>query len=329
MAAVRVGQRRRQHAGTLKASLVGCGYQEVITYSLVGGDEPARLDAGAAPSAQDGNGAAADATAPIQLFNYMSLDRSYLRTTLLGSLLTTLAANLRHRDRAFLFELAAVYLPPLEPLPTEVRRLSLVATGDRAPAHWSGGAPAVDFYDLKGVVEALLGALRIDDRDFVASQHPSFHPGRCATVRAGDTVLGVLGQVHPLVAERFGAEGREVYAAELDFEALVRLAGEQPPIQPLPRLPGVAMDLAVVVADQVAERDLAAGIRTAGAPLLVEARLFDVYRGNPIPAGQRSLAYALLYRAPDRTLTDAETAEAQAAIERALREGFGATIRGR
>jgi phenylalanyl-tRNA synthetase beta chain len=148
-------------------------------------------------------------------------------------------------------------------------------------------------------------------------------------VFAGDVRLGVCGQVHPLVAERYELEGRAVYAAELEFDALVRVAGEQPPYGPLPRLPGVTMDLAVVVGDDVPEADVDAAIREAGGPLLAEVRLFDVYRGTSIPAGHKSLAYALVYRAPDRTLTDAETAASQAAVEAVLQQRFRATIRGR
>ena len=318
----------RRQATVAKQVLVGCGYQEVITYSLVDGDYLTWLDATAEThgNAQPGQGM-------IRLYNYMSADRSYLRTTLLGSLLETAAANLRHRDRALLFELAAVYLPPLNPLPTEVRRLSLVATGSRTPATWSEKPPALDFYDLKGTVEAVLDALRLPPVRFVADTHPTLHPGRCAAVlvEGGEqpTKLGVLGQVHPRVAERFDLEGRAVYVAELDFEALVRLAGEQPLVEPLPRFPGVAMDLAVVLDARIPESEVAAAIRAAGAPLLAEMRLFDVYQGPPVPPGQRSLAYALVFRAPDRTLTDAEAMAAWEAIARVLREQFGGVIRGR
>jgi phenylalanyl-tRNA synthetase beta chain len=316
----------RRHAAIVKQVLVGCGYQEVITYSLVGPDYLARLDAAADPAAGHGAGM-------IPIHNPMSAEHSYLRTTLLGSLLETVAANLRHRDRALLFELAAVYLPPLAPLPTEVRRLALVATGPRTPATWSEKPPALDFFDVKGAVEAVLGALRVPPVRWEPEPHPTLHPGRCAALYAetadGSVKLGVIGQVHPVVAERFELEGRAVYAAELDFEALVRLAGEQPPVVPLPRFPGVAMDLAVVLDARIPEREVAAAIREAGAPLLAELRLFDVYQGPPVPAGQRSLAYALVFRAPDRTLTDAEAAVAWEAIERTLRERFGGVIRGR
>jgi len=307
-----------------KAALVGAGYQEVISYSLVDGGQVQRLDSGAPwPAPPSGEGM-------IQLYNYMSVDRAYLRTTLLGSLLDTLAHNLRHRDRAYLFELARVYLPPLEPLPMEVTRLGLVFSGAREPAGWSTPSVPGDFFDLKGAVEAVLGALRIAAPRFAPARHASFHPGRCAAVQAADgTPLGVLGQVHPLVAERWDLGHREVYAAELDYEALLRCASDEPTVTPLPRYPGVAVDLAVVVDEAVPEAEVAAAIRTAGAPLLAELRLFDVYRGAPVPAGRKSLAYALVYRAPHRTLADEDTVAAQAAIEAALRERFGGTIRGR
>ncbi len=315
----------RQRAQVARRTLVGCGYQEVITYSLVDGGQLQRLDSTAPwPAPPRGEGM-------IPVYNYMSVDHAYLRTTLLGSLLETLAANLRHRERAYLFELARVYLPPLAPLPAEPLRLALVFAGSREPLAWNTSREPGDFFDLKGAVEAVLAALRVAEVRFVATQHVTFHPGRCAAVVAGadGAQLGILGQVHPRVAERFDLGGRAVYAAELDFDALVRRAGEAPPFQPLPRFPGVAIDLAVVVDEAVPEAEVAAAIRAAGAPLLAELRLFDVYRGAPVPPGRKSLAYALLYRAPDRTLTDAEAAAVQATIEAHLRERFGATIRGR
>ncbi len=324
---------RRERELAVKRALVGCGYQEVITYSLVDGFQAQRLDSGAAwPPAQTTPEAAAQAAAAaglIPIYNFMSSEHAFLRQTLLGSLLATLATNLRHRERVYLFELARVYLPPLAPLPTERLHLGLVFCGPREPATWCAPPVPGDFFDLKGAVEAVLRTLWIAEPRFVPERHPTLHPGRSAAVLAGETRLGVLGQVHPVVAERFDLEGRAVYAAELDFDALHTVAGEQPPYVPLPRLPGVAVDLAVVVDEAVPEADVAATIRAAGAPLLAAMRLFDVYRGAPVPPGRKSLAYALVFRAPDRTLTDEETAGVQAAIETALRERFGATIRGR
>src|SRR5262249_27043882 len=179
----------------------------------------------------------------IQLHNYMSIDRAYLRTTLLGSLLVTLAANLRHRDRVYLFELARVYLPPLAPLPSEPMRLALILAGPREPAAWDAPPVPGDFFDLKGAVETVLRALRVPGVRFEAVRHPTFHPGRCAAVLAGEAGerVGILGQVHPLVAERFDLGAEPAYAAELDFDALVRLARPAPAIVAPPRLPGVAL----------------------------------------------------------------------------------------
>jgi phenylalanyl-tRNA synthetase beta chain len=361
---------RRPLAETTKRTLVACGYQEVITYSLVDGSELRRLDsaadwppsgggsgpppppnAGGSPALppadavgslpplpsdpggslppQPPNPRGSEGGGLIPVHNPMSQDRAYLRATLLGSLLETVAANVRHHERVYLFELASVYLPPLDPLPAESLRLGLALTGPRAPAGWNQPAESGDFYDLKGAIESVLRALWVPGIRFAPERHPTLHPGRSAAVFAGDVRLGVCGQVHPLVAERYELEGRAVYAAELEFDALVRVAGEQPPYGPLPRLPGVTMDLAVVVGDDVPEADVDAAIREAGGPLLAEVRLFDVYRGTSIPAGHKSLAYALVYRAPDRTLTDAETAASQAAVEAVLQQRFRATIRGR
>jgi phenylalanyl-tRNA synthetase beta chain len=313
---------------------VACGYQEVITYSLVDGDEPRRLDSGAEWPVEAGSGGAAreagaGAGGLIPVHNPMSQERGYLRATLLGSLLETVAANVRHRERVYLFELASVYLPPLAPLPAESERLGLALTGPRAPVAWNEPAEAGDFYDLKEAIESVLRALWVPGVRFVPEAHPTLHPGRSAAVWTGDVRLGVLGQVHPLVAERYELEDRAVYAAELEVDALLQVAGEQPAYTPLPRLPGVAMDLAVVVAEAVPEAEVAAAIREAGGDLLAEVRLFDVYREAPIPVGHKSLAYALVYRAPDRTLTDAETARLQATVEAAMRQRFDATIRGR
>jgi phenylalanyl-tRNA synthetase beta chain len=319
----------RARADVARRTLVACGYQEVITYSLVDGGQLRRLDSGAEWS---GAGTTGDERM-IQLHNYMSVDRAYLRTTLLGSLLETLAANLRNRERVYLFELARVYLPPLAPLPTELTRVGIVFTGPREPTAWNTPAVAGDFFDLKGSVEALLAGLRVRGVRFVGAPHASFHPGRSAALEIGDEDatqrLGVFGQIHPLVAERFDLGKREVYAAELELDALVRWAGENPASTPLPRFPGVAVDLAVVVDEDVRETDVAAAIRAAGAPLLAELRLLSVYQGPPVPEGRKSLAYALVFRAPDRTLTDEDAAPVQAAIEAMLRDRFAGVIRGR
>ncbi len=307
-----------------KDVLVGCGLREVITYSLVAPDSAVRLFLD--------KQTAADAPAPIQLYNAMSADQSALRTTLLPSLLETARASLRHRDRVAIFELARVYLPPLQPLPAERPRLGIVLTGPFAPVAWNQPARPADFFDLKGVVEALLArfSLRLEVAPATAD---GYHPGRCAVVRAvadgGLTVpLGLIGQLHPAVAARFDLEGRAVMMAELEFDTLVENAQGQPEVAPLARFPGLDRDLALVLDADAAHADVAAALATAGGDLLEAVTLFDVYEGPQVPAGKKSLAYTLRFRAADRTLTDAE---ADAAVRRIVDEvgaRFGATVRG-
>jgi phenylalanyl-tRNA synthetase beta chain len=311
----------------VKATLVGCGYQEVITYSLVDPLATQKLDAAAPWPNVEPRGDM------VAVYNPMSVEQSFLRTSLLPSLLATLAANLRHAERVYLFELARVYLPPLEPLPRERRRLGVVFCGDRYPTGWDVPHAPGDFFDLKGAIEEVLEALRVRDATFRPAVHPSLHPGRTAELAAVDATghersLGFLGQVHPRVAERFDLEGREVYAAEIDFDDLLLFASEELTVRPLPRFPAVALDIAVVVDEDVPHRRVEREVREAGGLLLEAVRLFDVYRGAPVPAGRKSLAYALTFRAPDRTLTEAEALEVRERIVQRLREQVGATIRG-
>ena len=330
-----------------KDVLVGCGLHEVMTYSLVAPTSAARLrpddgtsaptaapDSSPAPSAATPMAPASDPAAddPIPVFNAMSADLSVLRTTLLPSLLETTRASLRHRDRVAIFELARVYLPPLQPLPTERPRLGIVLTGPFAPVAWHQPARPADFFDLKGMIEAVLGRFSLQ-LEVAPTTADGFHPGRCAEIRAaaagGLTVpLGVVGQLHPAVAARFDLEGRTVVMAELDFDTLVENAQSQPEVAPLARFPGLDRDLALVLDRAAAHADVAAALRTAGGDLLEGVTLFDVYEGPQVPAGKKSLAYTLRFRAPDRTLTDTE---ADAAVELLVAEvgaRFGATVRG-
>lgn len=309
-----------------KLALVGCGCQEVITYSLVSPHQAAQLDVRAAWPPKDG------APSPlIRVANPMSVEQSALRQTLLGSLLETLSANLRHRERVWCFELARVYLPPLDPLPREPRRLTLALAGLRRPRSWAEPPEATDFFDLKGVVEQLLQALGVHGAAYRPIEHPTLQPGRAAEVVIGPpgapVVLGVLGQVHPRVAERFDLESHAVQVAELDFEALVAAATEELSTTALPRFPSLQMDLALIVDEAISQARVLEELRQAGGELLEDVRLFDVYRGAPIPAGQKSLAYTLTFRAPDRTLTDEEVARVVDAIELHLVDRLNARVR--
>jgi phenylalanyl-tRNA synthetase beta chain len=306
--------------------LVGCGLDEVITYSLVDIEEEGQLwltDASAAPSAY------------IRIVNPLSAERAYLRQALLPSVLRTTRENLRFVDRVATFEVGAVYLPVegqgglAGPLPDEPLHLSVVMVGPREPESWMAGqdrAP-MDFYDLKGVVDALLAGLGVSGT-FEPGRHPAFHPGRCARVSVGDSMVGVLGELHPQVREAFDLpEGQPVCALEFDLDKLLAAWGAPRTLAPISVHPPVYEDLAVVVDESVSEINVRNLITQTGSSLVRSVTLFDVYRGEQVGAGRKSLAYRLVYQADDRTLTDKEVAKQRDKIVRRLEQELGATLR--
>lgn len=313
-----------------KDVLVASGLREVKTYSLVapGSDDRLRLD-GAATNGTV-TGACPDAGGGIALHNYLSTDISVLRTTLLPSLLDTARSTLRNREGVAVFEVARVYLPPLNPLPTERMRLGIVMTGPAAPVAWNAPARPADFFDLKGAIVEVMGRFNVPHR-FEPARAGAYHPGRCAELCVGPGAgkpIGYLGQLHPLVAERFDLGGRDVYVAELDFDTLVDYGLGQPQLAPLARFPGLDRDLALVLDRDAPHEDVESIIRDAGGALLERVALFDLYQGPQVAAGKRSLAYTLRFRAPDRTLTDAEADDAMSRIVASVRSRFGAQVRG-
>jgi phenylalanyl-tRNA synthetase beta chain len=186
----------------------------------------------------------------------------------------------------------------------------------------------MDFFDLKGVIEALLADLHVSGVTYRPVKPPALHPGKAAEVLAGGKVLGSLGELHPLVAEAFGLGGKAVLAAELDLEAVRAAVPERYAYVAVSRYQDAKQDVAVVVEESVPAARVEGEIRAGGGALLRGVRLFDVYRGPSIPAGHKSLAYALTYQAEDRTLTDEEVDRAHKAIENRLRHVLKAQIRG-
>ncbi len=306
-----------------RQTLTAAGLQEVITYSLVDCDTVTRL------TVEVGHGVAEIPQEMIRLQNPMTPEQACLRTSMLGSLMRTVASNMRHESRSYIFELGRVYLPPLDPLPVERRTLGIAFTGPREFEAWNSHAGDGDFFDLKGMVEALLHALGIQNAAFEPARHTAMHPGRTARLRVGDRVAGYLGEIHPTVVERYDLQPHRLYAAELDFDTLISLATPERSYEPLSRFPAISHDIAVILDETVPNAELVELIRESGAPLLSEVRLFDVYLGAPIPPGKKSLAYSLTYRASDRTLTDQEVAEVEERVVQALTSRFGAYLRGR
>jgi len=316
---------RLEGAERVRDLLVGCGLDEVITYSLVSFPPP---------------GGGTEGGEGLRVLNPLSAERTHLRQTLLPSLLHTTGENLRFLDRVAIFEIGAVYLPVEgQTLPDEPLRLGMVMTGPREARSWLAGQDGVPmgFYDLKGVVETLLAGLGLEGTFEQCSQHrlftaahSAFHPGRCAQVNVGDSVVGVIGELHPLVREAFDLPAQPVGALELDLEALLAQAiavGKVRTMQPIPRFPAVSQDLSVVIDEDFSAQKVQEAIVEAGGRLLRRVELFDLYRGEQIPPGKKSLAYSLTYQAEDRTLTDDEVAKVQERIVRRLAEELGAELR--
>ena len=284
------------------------GYTEVVTYSFV---SPSSLDKIKVP-----------ADSPLRdnyrILNPLGEDTSVMRTTALPSMLGVLSTNLSRRNmEAKLYEMATVYKKqPGKMLADERTVLTLGAYGGD-----------VDFFALKGAVEALLCAARTPDVRFTAdTETAAFHPGRCAAVWSGDTRLGTLGQIHPDVCAAYGLDGA-TYCAEIDVVLLHDLEGTEPVYTPLPRFPAITRDIAVVCDAAVPVGELTECIRKAEKNVLRGVKLFDVYTGVGIPEGKKSVAFSLTLRSDDGTLTDDHAEEAVRAVLDALRESFGAVIR--
>lgn len=296
--------------------LVALGLQEVITYRLTSPEREARLLPGSAGPY-------------VELENPISKDRRVMRRSLLASVLEVVERNARIRHRLAIFEIGPVFLPQQgQDLPLEKATLALVLSGPRRYEFWGGDdRRPMDFYDLKGVLEGLLEGLKVEDWAFKAASHPSFHPGKCASLLVGGQEIGLLGEIHPLVAERFEFPEAPVLAAELDLKLLLDRIPEAHRVQEISLYPPVLEDLAFVVQESIPAEEVAAAIRQAGGELLREVRLFDLYRGDQVGAGKKSLAYALVYQASDRTLTDEEVARIRKRIIRQVEKAVGGQLR--
>ena len=283
------------------------GYDEIITYSFISPTYYDKIDLPKDSPLRDS----------LKILNPLGEDTSIMRTTTLPSMLEILTRNYNFRNKsAKLYELGRVYFKRADGLADEPKVLTLGAYGD-----------SMDFFALKGAVEAVLKQLRIENVRFLAdSENPSYHPGRCAKVFSGDRLLGVLGQVHPHVAGNYGVDA-ELYAAELRFDALYESKGAQPVYQPLPKFPAVTRDIAVVCDASVTVGELEDAIRKGAKGLLKDAALFDIYTGVGIAPGKKSVAFNLTLRADDRSLT-AEEADADVkSILTALEQECGAVLR--
>jgi len=211
-------------------------------------------------------------------------------------------------------------------LPLEQRSAGIALMGRPWSARWDGGEGEVDFFWLKGIVEQFLTDMNVLDVSFVPAAHPTLHPGRTAEMRVGGRVIGLFGEVHPRAAGNFDLP-RRAYLAEINLDALMDLAAVKRPAPGLSRFPAVDRDIAFLVAVDRPAVEVRGSIAAAAGELAESIELFDVYQGKNIPAGQRSLAYRLTFRASDRTLADEEIDAVMARVRQALVDEVRATLR--
>ena len=292
----------------LGAMCRACGYSEIITYSFI------------SPTCYDKIGWAPDEPLrnSLKILNPLGEDTSIMRTTALPSMLEVLQRNYNYRNKsARLYELGKIYLPGgPDGLAYEPKMLTLGAYGE-----------GMDFFTMKGAVEAVLRDIRAEDVAFYpCGEDPSYHPGRCAGIRAGEQHIGVIGQIHPAVAANYGVDA-ELYCAELSFEALLAAQGAGAEYVPLPRFPAVNRDIAVVCKEEITVGALEACIRKAGGKLLRDVVLFDIYRGQGVAEGSKSAAFNLTLRADDRSITAAEADEEIKTVLEVLERELGAVLR--
>ena len=315
-------QRSQPHLEGLERTrdiLVGCGLTEILSYSLSSLDSINRARAEGPPAI------AADY---ISLANPISQERQLLRQSLLPSLLETLSTNRRYRQRMALFEIGKVYWPQAgEELPLEQRYLGIAVSGALLPRSWHGDEPPqFGWAHLKGLIDTLVQRLNVPQVRFAPATHAALHPARTAALSVNGEALGIAGDVHPQVCERFDLGDQPVAVLELNLDLL--LAHRQPRrYQPISRFPAVLEDVALVVDDDLPAQAVEDAIRAAGGEWLREVTLFDLYVGEPIPPGRKSLAYALTFQADDRSLTEDEVRVLYRRIQAHTAAELGAAMR--
>jgi phenylalanyl-tRNA synthetase beta chain len=298
----------------LRDLLITLGFDEVVSYRLTSVEREARL------------GVTGDY---VHIANPIAPERSVLRRSLAASVLDAMEHNIRLSESLAFFEIGPIFEPIKNDLPDEPRKLAIAMTGLREATAWDiKDSTAFDFYDMKGRIELLLSGLRYINISYSATDSIKYlHPGKTAEIKIDDQIVGVFGELHPLVKEKYELGDSSVLVAEFDLETLRALYPTYG-ITPVPEFPPVLEDIAVIVDESVAASRLETLIRQTGGKSVTNVRLFDVYRGDQIGAGKKSLAYSLTYQAIDKTMTDAEAAAIRNKIVKRLEQEVGAKLRG-
>lgn len=304
---------------TVRNTLILAGLTEALTVSLT---NPSALEALQLPADHPWHGAA-------RLTNPLVEDHVQLRTSLVPGLLHVARVNARHRlTDVQVFEIGRTFHPASGGSVAERRRLAVLMMGQILDGAWNlpAASVSVDFYHLKGVVEALLEELHIGGAVYEAASTPWLHPGRSAQLKLDGEIVATLGELHPQVAARFDLP-LPAHVAELDLDGILARAVLRPKFAPLPRYPSVRRDISLIVATNISAAQVEQVIRDAGGAHLQKVEVFDVYTGPPVPSGHVNLAYALQFRSSERTLTADDVATAMSAITQALRRRLRGKIR--
>jgi phenylalanyl-tRNA synthetase beta chain len=292
------------------ATLIARDYQEIITYSFI--------DAAA-------NAKFSGSESPLVLSNPISSELSVMRSSLWPGMVAAAASNTaRQQDRVRFFEASRSYHGSLDDH-FEVVRIAGLASGPAVPEQWGMKAEAVDFFDIKADVEAILSlACALDEVRFVPAEHPALQPGQAAEILRGDDVIGVMGRLHPRLAKDYDLK-RAVYLFELDAEKA--LASAAPEASAVSKYPAIRRDIAIVVDDDVSADDLVDTVASSAPDLIRDVRIFDIYKGDTIEAGRKSVAIGLILQETSRTLTDDDADSAMAAAIDELKKKFAAYLR--
>jgi phenylalanyl-tRNA synthetase beta chain len=316
--------RRRDLRDRLRKILAGFGFQEILTYSLVSLDKLQKLS----PALES-------VVTPLKVANPMSREQEYLRTSLRAGLLATLAHNQKFEQAGIrLFEIGKIFLPASSPaiakqyqggreLPQEREMLCAVLSGSRTELWWQSDGGLLDFFDAKGILENVFGQMGLRGA-FELSDDEGLFPGRRAVVTVDHKTIGVVGELHPKVAQAFEPSG-QACLIELDLETLLSKLAPVRQYEPIPRFPGVTRDIALVVDEQVGYGRVEETI--LGFPLVTKVTLFDLYRGEQVAEGKKSFAIRIVYQSPKHTLTDEEVGQTQERILGKLNREVGATLR--
>ncbi len=297
---------RQKAQDAIGESLNAQGMYEIYTYTFV---SPSIFDKLNIP-------ADSDLRNVVKITNPLGEDTSVMRTTTIASMLEILARNYNYRNAAAkLYEIGKVFIPTGEELPNEPYKITMGMYGNK-----------VDFYDIKGICESLFADLKVNKVKYEAvTDNPTFHPGRCAKITAGGKTLGIIGEIHPAVTRKFGIE-TPVYIGELDFESVFLNINTNIKFTELPKFPAVTRDIAVLVDKTTPVADIEEIIVRASKNL-ESVKLFDVYEGDKIPEDKKSVAYNIVYRAADRSLTGEEVQKSFDKAVRSLEHQLGAQLR--